>query len=82
MWRAWLGFNISHGLGLTAFGLLLLLLAASDFEKVSGTGGLMPVTLGVSAAYLALALRYWFYGPVIVVTLATACFAVAYALTL
>src|SRR3954452_19461150 len=32
MWNAWLGFNISHGLGVCMFGLLCLLAAAHDFD--------------------------------------------------
>ena len=30
MWRAWLGFSISHGLGVFTFGLLCLLIAIHD----------------------------------------------------
>jgi hypothetical protein len=82
MWRAWLGFNISHGLGLTAFGLILLLLAATDFSELTDTGGLMPVALAVSTGYLALGLWSWFYVPALLAGLATTCFAVAWALTL
>lgn len=82
MWSAWLGFNVSHGMGLVAFGLVLLLLAASDFHKVTDTGGLMPVTVAISALYLATSLRFWFYAPTVLVAIATACFATAWALTL
>src|SRR6266571_7188023 len=31
MWRVWLGINITHGLGIFAFGLLCLLIATYDF---------------------------------------------------
>jgi hypothetical protein len=82
MWRAWLGFNISHGLGAAAFGLIVLLLAASDFDRVTETEALMPVTVAVSSLYLATSLRFWFYGPTILVSTTTACFAVAYGLAL
>ena len=36
-----------------------------------------PLTIAFSAAYLALSLRFWFYGPAILTGIATACFTVA-----
>jgi hypothetical protein len=77
MWNAWLGFNISHGLGVFTVGLLCLLIAAHDFKLVEDVAAIRPLTIAFSAAYLALSLRFWFYGPVILCGLATACFTVA-----
>jgi hypothetical protein len=82
MWRAWLGFNISHGLGLFTFGLLCLLIAVHDFELVEKIDSIRPLTVAVSAAYLVLSLRFWFYVPTITVGAGTACFAVASVLSL
>ena len=80
MWNAWLGFNISHGLGVFVFGLLCLLIAAQDFTVIERIGAIQPLTVAVSASYLALALRFWFYGPAILCGAATACFTVAWVL--
>ena len=77
MWRAWLGFNISHGLGVFTFGLLCLLIATHDFELVERIDAIRPLTIAFSAAYLAVALRFWFYIPVIITGTATACFTIA-----
>lgn len=77
MWSAWLGFNISHGLGVFTFGLLCLLIAAHDFTLVEDIGAIRPLTIAFSAAYLALSLRFWFYGPALLTGSATACFTVA-----
>ena len=77
MWRAWLGFNISHGLGVFTFGLLCLLIATQDFKLVERIDAIRPLTIAFSAAYLALSLRFWFYGPVIITGTALACFTVA-----
>ncbi len=77
MWRAWLGFNISHGLGVFTFGLLCLLIATYDFELVERIDAIRPLTIAFSAAYVALSLRFWFYGPAILTGTATACFTVA-----
>ena len=77
MWRFWLGFNVSHGLGAFAFGLFSLLIAVHDFQLVNRIGAIRPLTIAISAAYLATALRYWFYPVVIITAAATACFTVA-----
>ena len=77
MWNAWLGFNISHGLGVFSFGLLCLLIATHDFELVESIEALRPLTIAFSAAYLALSLRFWFYVPALITGSATACFTVA-----
>ncbi len=77
MWNAWLGFNISHGLGVFTFGLLCLLIATHDFELVERIDAIRPITIAVSAAYVVLSLRFWFYGPLLITGTATACFTVA-----
>jgi len=77
VWSAWLGFNISHGLGVFAFGLLCLLIATHDFELVEDIDALRPLTIAFSAAYLALSLRFWFYVPAIITGTATVCFTIA-----
>jgi hypothetical protein len=77
MWRVWLGIHISHGLGIFTFGLLCLLLATHDFELVESIDAIRPLTIAFSAAYLALSLRFFFYGPAIITGTATACFTVA-----
>jgi hypothetical protein len=77
MWRVWLGMNLSHGLGVFTFGLLCLLIATHDFQLVEQIDAIRPVTIAISAAYLAISLRFWFYGATIICGTATACFAVA-----
>jgi hypothetical protein len=82
MWRLWLGFNISHGLGAFCFGLLCLLIANHDFALVESIDAIRPVTIAVSATYFVLSLRFWFYVPAIVTGGATICFTVATVLSL
>jgi hypothetical protein len=77
MWRVWLGVHISHGLGVLTFGLLCLLIAAHDFRLVEQIGAIRPLAIAFSAAYLALSLRFWFWGPAVITGTATACFVVA-----
>jgi hypothetical protein len=77
IWRLWLGFNLSHGLGAFAFGLLCLLIGAHDFGLVERIGGLQALTIAIPAVYLAISLFFWFYVPALVTAAATACFIVA-----
>jgi len=77
MWRVWLGINMTHGLGIFAFGLLCLLIAIQDFDTVERIDAIRPLTIAFSGALLAVSLRFFFYGPVIITAIATACFTVA-----
>jgi len=77
MWRVWLGINITFGLGILTFGLLCLLIATHDFNLVERIDAIRPLTIAFSTALLAVSLRFFFYGPVIITATATACFTVA-----
>ena len=77
MWRVWLGINVSHGLGIFTFGLVCLLIAAHDFALVERIDGLQPLTIAFPAVLIALSLRFWFWGPLLISTSSTACFTAA-----
>jgi hypothetical protein len=81
MWKVWLGLHISHGLGIFTFALLCMLIATHDFTLVERIDAVRQLTIAFSAAYLALSLRFWFYGPAILTATATACFTVAIVLS-
>jgi hypothetical protein len=79
MWRAWIGFNFSHSLGvLLVAGLALW--AGSRFNTLPV--GVIPVLTLMGCLYLVLALLYWFRIPAIGVALGTGCFAAAWILSL
>jgi hypothetical protein len=79
MWRAWIGFNFSHSLGL----LLLATLAIwAGFRINRLPVAIMPVLTLIGCAYLLLALLYWFRIPAIGVAIGTGCFATAWVLSL
>ena len=77
MWRLWLGLHFTHGLGIFTFGLLCLLIATQDFELVERIDAIRPLAIAFSGALLAISLRFFFYGPVIITGTATACFTIA-----
>jgi hypothetical protein len=79
MWRAWIGFNFSHSLG-------LLLLASVAIWAGAGTRmvpvGIIAALTLIGCVYLTLALRYWFRVPAIGVAIGAGCFAAAWVLSL
>jgi len=79
MWRAWIGFNFSHSLGVMLTGALGIW--AGSRIKTFPTG-IMPALTLVGCFYLVLALRYWFRTPAIGVAIGTSCFAAAWMLSL
>ena len=72
MWRAWVGFNATHSLGLILFALVYgyLALAAPRLLMVPGFLGI--VGLVALLAYAVVAHRYFFTRPFHAVLLATA----------
>ena len=77
MWRAWLGANLSHRLGLLVFALLLLSVAVHDFALVSDIAGVRLLSLAVPLAYLLVALRFWFLPAALVAGVGLACLVAA-----
>ena len=80
MWLAWVGFNLSHSLGAVAFALFVLVLGrnTASFETNAALG--LPLAFLVSAAYLALGVKYWFRTPILGCAFSFACFSAAWAL--
>src|SRR5215469_6276934 len=58
MWRAWIGFNFSHSLGLLLVAALALW--AGFRIKMLPVGIIMPALTLIGCAYEVLALLYWF----------------------
>jgi len=79
MWDAWLGFNISHGLGTIMFGLICL--GAGLFARslaLPKAALLIPVLVG--AIYLLLAVRFWFRVPAVGIAIGTGLLLMGWAL--
>jgi hypothetical protein len=74
MWRAWVGFNLSHGLGVVIFAAFVLVTGRSTpvFEHEAHIS--IPVAFVVAAVYVWLARLYWFRTPLIGCLLAAVLF--------
>lgn len=77
VWRAWLGFNLSHSLGLVSFGLALLLISFTNPELLLGSTPLAFLAITASLAYFVLAIRFWFYAVAIGAALSFLCLALS-----
>lgn len=75
MWRAWIGFNFSHSLGVLLVAVLALW--AGFRTKMLPVGIIMPALTLIGCVYEVLALLYWFRIPTIGVAVGTGCFAAA-----
>jgi hypothetical protein len=80
MWRAWIGFNFSHSLGVLLVGALGVW--AGCRIKVLPVDIVIPALTLIGCAYEVLAVLYWFRIPAIGVAVGTGCFAAAWLLSL
>jgi hypothetical protein len=76
MWRAWVGFNFSHSLGVLLVGAIGIW--AGCRIKTLPIGIIAPALALIGCVYEVLALLYWFWIPAVGVALGTACFAAAW----
>jgi hypothetical protein len=77
MWKAWVGFNASHSLGIVLFAVVYLLLAIGHMPLLRQSPALVWLPVFVGASYLVLARLYWFRTPLIGIAIASTCFLIA-----
>jgi hypothetical protein len=79
IWRAWVGFNISHSAGAIVFALFVLTIGRSAGSFAGQAMLVLPLSVAVAASYLWMAVRYWFRIPVIGVAASLGCFLASWA---
>jgi hypothetical protein len=75
MWRAWQGFNASHGLGVMLFGVVYIDLALRNTDLLARDVVLQGIGLAWLLAWVLLAVRHWFNVPQAGTVLATLLYA-------
>lgn len=75
LWDTWIGFNISHGLGVSGVGLIVAIAALSG--DLATLPWLLPFAVLWAAMWMAIAFRFWFLGPVIITCSAFLCWSIA-----
>ena len=63
MWRAWVGFNISHGVGIVFFSATYLYLSSLHITFLENSLYLLLAAPTIALAYLILSIKYWFRIP-------------------
>jgi hypothetical protein len=74
MWKGWVGFNASHGMGLILFGLIYGFLAIAHSRLLFQSPFLLIVGLAMLGGYFALGKVYFFSSPFIGVSISLACY--------
>jgi hypothetical protein len=77
MWRAWIGFNASHSMGLLLFGLVFGFLAVSHADLLFQSPFLLAVGLAMLIGFVLLSKLYFFRSPLIGVSIALVCYVAA-----
>jgi len=77
MWRAWVGFNFSHSLGVILFGTLCIGTGAALGHAVISAWVLFSLVV-IGSMYFVLGLLYWFRVPAIGVAFGTISLSVAW----
>lgn len=74
MWRAWVGFNASHGMGAILFGLIYGFLAIVHRQLLFQSPFLLVVGLAMVGGFFALSKVYWFSIPFTGISISLACY--------
>ena len=81
LWKAWLGFNLTHSLGLVFFGAAFLRIGMFEPDTFASSPTIQVVAVLVSTIYLVLSLKYFFFKPVMGSAIGLVCFLAAAGLT-
>lgn len=77
LWRAWLGFNLTHSLGLIVFGGAFLHMGIFAPGNFASSLLVQAAAVGVAAAYVAVSFKFFFSRPLIGSSIGLACFIAA-----
>jgi len=77
VWRAWLGFNLSHALGIIIFASAATAIAVLAPALFRESIVLQLVAVTIAASYHLLSLAFWFWKPAIGTTIGLLCIAMA-----
>lgn len=77
LWKAWLGFNLTHSLGLIFFGGAFLHVGIFEPKNFASSLLFQAVAVSVSAIYMGVSLKFFFSKPAIYSAVGLACFLIA-----
>lgn len=77
LWKAWLGFNLTHSLGIVIVGAAFLYVGLFAPQVFAGSLLLQAVAVVVAALYFLISLGFFFLTPTVGAALGLGCFLVA-----
>ena len=80
VWLAWVGFNLSHSLGVLILGAFVVAIGVSPARFARDAVVFQPLAVAAAAAYLLIGLKYWFRTPIAGCALSLSLFAASWAL--
>jgi hypothetical protein len=81
MWRCWVGFNVSHSLGLILFGLVFSFLVVAHSQLLFQSPFLLVVGLAMLGGLVVLCKIYFFSVPFAGVSVSLACYIASIAIS-
>jgi hypothetical protein len=81
MWRAWVGFNANHSMGLILFGLVFGFLALAHDQLLFRSPFQLVVGLAMLGGFVVLCKVYFFKAPLTGVCVSLACYVASIALS-
>ena len=78
MWKAWMGFNVSHSMGLLLFGLIYEYMVVYRWHVLHTSYFLAGTGLLMLAGYVVVSRMFWFTAPLIGVSVATLLYVVGF----
>lgn len=80
VWQAWVGFNVSHSVGVMLLALVFVPLALNHMPLLADSLWFSSLPVVMAAAYVLMAHQYWFHVPQLGASLALACYVAAWLL--
>jgi len=78
IWKAWVGFNASHSIGVIFIGVINFYLAYHFFSILQNEFFFFVLNIITVATYLWLAKKYWFKIPFIGILITLTCYIIAF----
>ncbi|MEP6995000.1 MAG: hypothetical protein ABI968_10805 [Acidobacteriota bacterium] len=81
MWRAWVGFNVSHSMAAILFGLVFGYFALAHEQLLFHSPFLLVVGLAMLGGFVVLSKVYWFSVPLAGTSISLACYVASIAIS-
>ncbi len=82
IWKAWIGFNASHSIGVLFFGIINLYLSINHSDSLQADHFLLILNILVAGFYVWLGKKYWFDVPFTGALITLVCYVLSYTLIL